>query len=176
MRRIFVEIRSPDSKLLPMFIDPLPEVFTANPSLVPRPAFDAHDIGRKPVPKATAEAPAMVRPVSRRRQAACDRLTVVIAKRAGYARRQPGLLRRAKRMKELQLKASIHASDHIIHHRHAGFLRRLRILPREILIDELGKAFGDSHHFALLLDCYLPPFMLLDGVLLGRPLVERKHV
>src|SRR5260370_26261841 len=79
-------------------------------------------------------------------------------------------------MKELQLKASIHASDHIVHQRHAGFLRRLRILPREILIDELGKAFGDRHRFALPLDSYFTPFMLLDGVLLGRPLVEREHV
>src|SRR5258706_452522 len=68
MRGIFVEIRSSDSKFLPMFIDPFPEVLTGNPSLVPCPALDAHDIGRKPVAIAAAEAPAMVRPVSRRRQ------------------------------------------------------------------------------------------------------------
>jgi hypothetical protein len=93
------------------------------------------------------------RAVSRCLEPACDRLTVVIAERAGYARRQPGLLRRVKRMKELQLEAPIHAADHIVHHRHAGFFRRLRILPREVLIDELDKAFGDSHRLALLLDC-----------------------
>src|SRR3984893_4176592 len=97
MRRILIEIGSPDSKLLPACIDPFPEAFSGNPSLGPCCAFDAHDIGRKTMAVAAAEAPAMVRPVSRRLQAACDRLTVVIAERAGYARRQPGLLRRAKR-------------------------------------------------------------------------------
>jgi hypothetical protein len=75
MRRIFIEIRSANSKLLPVCID----------------------IGRKPVAIAAAEAPAMVRPVGRRLQAAYDRLTVIIAERAGYARRQPRLLRRVKR-------------------------------------------------------------------------------
>src|SRR6266478_519215 len=60
MRRIFIEIRSPDSKLLPVCIDPFPEAFTRNPSLRPCRAFDAHDIGRKPVAIAAAEAPAMV--------------------------------------------------------------------------------------------------------------------
>jgi hypothetical protein len=97
MRRIFIEIRSPDSKLLPVCIDPFPEAFSRNPSLHPCRAFDAHDIGRKPVAIAAAEAPAMVRPVGRRLQAAYDRLTVIIAERAGYAKRQPRLLRRVKR-------------------------------------------------------------------------------
>src|SRR3954453_17697839 len=101
MRRIFIEIGSPDSILLPVCIDPFPESYRRIPSLVPCPAVDAHDIGRKPVAIAAAGASAMVRPVSRRFQAACERLTVVITERAGYARRQPGLFRRAKRMKEI---------------------------------------------------------------------------
>src|SRR5207253_3079655 len=134
----------PDSKLLLVCIDPFPEAFSGNQSLRPCPAIDAHDIGREPVAVTAARTPAMIRPVSRRLQAACDRLTVVIAERAGYARRQPGLLRSVKRMKELQLEAPIHASDHVVQHRHAGFFCRLRILPREILIDEPGKAFRDS--------------------------------
>ena len=60
MRRISIEIRSADSKLLPVCIDPFPEAFSGNPSLRPCRAFDAHDIGGKPVAIATAEAPAMV--------------------------------------------------------------------------------------------------------------------
>src|SRR4051794_6749792 len=60
MRRISIEIRSPDSKLLPVCIDPFPEDFSGNPSLRRCRAFDAHGIGRKPVAIAAAEAPAMV--------------------------------------------------------------------------------------------------------------------
>ena len=176
MRRISIEIRPPDTKLLPVFIDPFPEHFGRSPSLVPRPASDAHDIGRKPVAIAAAEAPAMVRPVSCRSQAACKRLTVVVAERAGYAGREPSLLRRMERMKELQLEVSIHASDHVIHHRQADLPCRLRILPREILIDEPGEALGDSLSFALPLDCHLPLLLHLDGVLLERPLVERPQL
>src|SRR5712671_5924507 len=48
MRRILIEIRSPDSKLLAVCIDPFPQVFSGYPSLRPGPAFDAHHIGRKP--------------------------------------------------------------------------------------------------------------------------------
>ena len=83
MRRIFVEIRSPDSELLPVSIDPFPENFAGIPSFVPCIATDAYNIGREPVAIAATEAPAMVRPVSRRLQAARDRLTVVIAERTG---------------------------------------------------------------------------------------------
>jgi hypothetical protein len=60
MRRISIEIRSPDSKFLAACIDPFPEAFGGNPSLRPCRAFDADDIGRKPVAIAAAEAPAMV--------------------------------------------------------------------------------------------------------------------
>src|SRR6476660_3874235 len=112
----------------------------------------------------------------RRLQAAYDRLTVVIAERTGYARRQPRLLRRVKRIKQLQLEAPVHASDHVVHHRHADFVRRLRILPREVVIDEPGKGFGDSLGFAPLLDCHFPQLLHLDHVELGRPFVERPQV
>jgi len=60
MRRIFIEIRSPDSKLLPVCINPFPETFSGNGLMRPCGAFDAHDVGRKPVAIAAAEAPAMV--------------------------------------------------------------------------------------------------------------------
>src|SRR6516164_10176756 len=176
MPRIPIKIWSPDPKLLPVYINPFPEVFTGTISLVPCLALDTHDIGRKPVAVAAARAPTMVRPVCRRFQAACERLTVVITERAGYARRQPGLVRRAKCVKELQLETPIHASDHVSYHRHAGFFCRLRILPGEILIDELGKTPGDSYRFAVLLDLHFPLLIHLDGVLLGCPLIERPQV
>ena len=95
------EIRPPDPKLLAVCIDPFPQVFSGNPSLRPGPAFDAHHIGRKPAAIAAAETATMVGSISRRLQAAYDRLTVVIAERAGYARRQPSLLRRVERVKKL---------------------------------------------------------------------------
>src|SRR6516164_948157 len=142
----------------------------------PSVAIGTHDIGCKPVTLAAAEAPAIIRPISRRLKAACDRLTVIIAEPAGYARRQTGVLRSVKHTKELHFEAPIYASDRVVHHWHASFFRRLRILPREILVDELSKAFRDSHRFALLLDRHFPQLLYLDGVLLGRPLVERPQV
>src|SRR5882757_3025743 len=101
MRRVFIEIRPSDSKLLAVFVDPFPELFSGVPSLPPGPAFDANHIGRKPVAIAATETATMVRSISRCLQAARDRLTIVIAERAGYARRQPSLLRRVERVKKL---------------------------------------------------------------------------
>ena len=60
MRRIPVGIGPPDSKLLAVRIDPFPEVFTGDISLIPRRALDAHDIGRKPMAIAAARAAAMI--------------------------------------------------------------------------------------------------------------------
>jgi hypothetical protein len=60
MRWISIEIGSSDSKLLPVCIDPFPEDFSGSPSLCPCGAFDAHDIGGKPVAVAAAEAPAVI--------------------------------------------------------------------------------------------------------------------
>src|SRR4051812_19851091 len=74
VRRIPAEIGACDSDLLAMVIDPLPKRFGGTPPLCACSAFDAHDIGRQPVAIAAAEAPAMVRPVGGRLEAACDRL------------------------------------------------------------------------------------------------------
>src|SRR6202043_2890132 len=54
MRRVPAEIWAPDSELLPMRINPLPELFGGSPSLDASSAPDTHDIGRKPMPIATA--------------------------------------------------------------------------------------------------------------------------
>lgn len=96
MWRIPIKIRSPDSKFSPVRINPFPEGFTGMISLVPRLAPDAHDIGCKSVAVAAAKAPTMVRPVGRRFQPARKRLTIVVTERAGYAGRQPSLVRSAE--------------------------------------------------------------------------------
>src|SRR5260370_21433031 len=101
MRRVPAEIWAPDSEVLPIRINPLPELFGGSPSLVTSSALDTHDIGRKPMPIATAGAPAMIRPVARRLEAACDRLTVVITEFAGDARAKARRLRRVERMKKV---------------------------------------------------------------------------
>jgi hypothetical protein len=49
VRRISIKIRSSDSKLLAVFVNPFPEAFSGNPPLRPIRAFNAHDIGREPV-------------------------------------------------------------------------------------------------------------------------------
>src|SRR5712691_11667289 len=86
---------------------------------------------------AAAAAPAVVGAVASSVVAGCERLPVIIAKAASDARGEPGLVHRAKRMVELQFEAFIHASDHVIHERHADFLCRLRILPREVFVTSL---------------------------------------
>jgi hypothetical protein len=79
----------------------------------------------------------MVRAVRRSLVAAGELLPVIVAESTGYPRRKSGLFHSAKRIMELSFEASIHASDHVILQRHAGFLRGFRILPREILGDVL---------------------------------------
>ena len=49
VRWVPAEIWPPDSELLPMRINPFPELFRGSPSLVARFALDTHDIGRKPM-------------------------------------------------------------------------------------------------------------------------------
>src|SRR6476469_9956071 len=88
MWRVPAEIWAPDSKLLPVRINPLPELFGGSLSLVASVALDTHDIGRKPMPIATAETPAMIRPVARRLEAARDRLAVVVTECTGDAWRK----------------------------------------------------------------------------------------
>jgi len=60
MRRIFIGIWSPDSKILSMCIDPFSKSSQWKSIAAPVSCLDAHDIGGKPVAIAAAEAPAMV--------------------------------------------------------------------------------------------------------------------
>jgi hypothetical protein len=79
-------------------------------------------------------------------------------------------------MIQLQFKAPIHASDHVIHQRHAGFLCRLGILPREVLVNEPYDSLGDSLLLVLLLNCDLYLLRYLDSVDFRRSLVHRPEV
>src|SRR3954453_8667561 len=60
VRGISIEIRSPNSVLLAIVVDPFPKKVGRNPSFSTCRAFGAHDIGRKPVAIATAPAAAMI--------------------------------------------------------------------------------------------------------------------
>src|SRR5262245_59472307 len=59
MRRVSIEIRARDSKLALVRINPLPQLFARGVALQTGLALDAYEIGRNPVPVATAAAPAM---------------------------------------------------------------------------------------------------------------------
>src|SRR5829696_8952836 len=59
VRRVSIEIRARDPKLLLMRIDPLPQLLGRCVPLRAVFAFDAHEIGRKPVAVPAAAAPAM---------------------------------------------------------------------------------------------------------------------
>ena len=96
-----------------MGIDPVPKKFAGDQTLPPGRAIDAHDIRRKPVAIASTEATSMVGSVVSGLQAARDRLAVVIAERAGYARRQARLLGDMKHLKELPLEITIHTADYV---------------------------------------------------------------
>src|SRR6185437_7680896 len=100
MRRIPAEIGAPDSELLPVRINPLPKFLRGSKSLIARSALDTHHIGREPMPIATTQAAAMIRPVARRLEAACDRLAVVVTESAGDAGRKARRLRRMKHTKQ----------------------------------------------------------------------------
>src|SRR5207247_8139196 len=51
----------------------------------------------------------------------------------------------------------------------------VRILPRKVLIDELGNSFRDSAALAVLLGCRPDPFLHLDGIDLPRAFVHRQR-
>src|SRR3984893_14747106 len=85
VRGVSIEIRPSDSKLLPVCIDPFPEGFSGSETLRPCRTIDAHNIRRKPVAIASTEAASVIGPVVGRLKAACNRLAIVIAERAGYA-------------------------------------------------------------------------------------------
>ena len=57
---IFIKIRSPNSKLLAVRVDPFPQILTRNPSLGACLTLDADEISRKPMAIAAAEASTMV--------------------------------------------------------------------------------------------------------------------
>src|ERR1700722_19748770 len=86
MRGISVEIGPADAEFLAVVIDPFPDDIAGNLPLRPRCAVDTYDIGRKPVTVAATEAAAVVRPVVRRLEAACNRLAIVVAETAGDPR------------------------------------------------------------------------------------------
>jgi hypothetical protein len=60
MGRISIKIRSPNSKVLAMRVDPFPQDVTGSTSLRTGRTSDADEIGRKPVAIAAAGAPTVV--------------------------------------------------------------------------------------------------------------------
>src|SRR5262245_55119513 len=74
------------------------------------------------------------------------------------------------------LEALIDPSDHVLRYRHASFFGGGRILPRKVLIHELSNSFRDSAALAVLLDCYLDPFLHLDRIDLSRAFVHRPEI
>src|SRR5262249_33610818 len=60
MRRISIEIRSPDAEVFAVRIDPLPQIFRCTGLLGTRRALYADDIGRQPVAIAAAETSTVV--------------------------------------------------------------------------------------------------------------------
>src|SRR5262245_43362107 len=111
---ILVEVRSPDTKLFLVRIDPFPQNVARGAPLCTCLALHAHEIGSKPVTITTAATSAVVRTVGRSLVASRDLLSVIIAERAGYARRKAGVLHRMKRIIQLPFEVPIHASDHVV--------------------------------------------------------------
>src|SRR5205814_2446911 len=119
VRRVLIQIGPPDSELVAVAIDPLPQVFARAPSFGTGRALDAHEVGRKPTPIAAAQGAAMIRTIACGLEAACNRLPVIIAEGTGDARLEPGRVQGAQKMIELDPKAPIHASNHILGNRHS---------------------------------------------------------
>src|SRR6186713_2881763 len=96
----------------------------------------------------------------------------------------PRVIHRAKRAIEFQLKAGIHASNHVILKRHAGFFCRDRILPSEVtehILDiSLDESLSNSPGFLLLFNdnprLDLDPLHHLVGVDFWRALIKRPEV
>src|SRR6476646_2675702 len=184
VRRVSIEIRTRDPKLLLMRVNPLPQLLGGGVALRTVRAFDAHEIGRKPVAVPAAPAPAMVGAVARSLVAACDRLPIVIPKCACDARHMPRIVHRAKRAIELQLEAGIHASNHVILKRHASFFCRDRILPGEVTEHifriSLDESFSNGPGFLLLFNgnprLDLDSLHHLVGVNFWRALINRPEV
>src|SRR5437588_6143456 len=79
-------------------------------------------------------------------------------------------------MVELDFEATIHPSDHVFSHGHRDVFCGLRILPREVLINELDTSSRDRPGLTLSLDGHIYPFRHLDGIDLPRALVNRPQV
>jgi hypothetical protein len=60
MRWILIEIRSPDTDVFAVGIDPFPQIFSCTVAFGTCLALYAHDIGRQPVAIATAETSTVV--------------------------------------------------------------------------------------------------------------------
>src|SRR5215467_12198250 len=134
MRRIMVEIGSPNPVFLAVLVDPLPQQVSRNPSLGAGVALGAHDIGGEPVAVAAAPAAAMVGAVACGLFAAGDRLPIVVAEAAGNPWREPGVVKRAHDPVEPYPEVAVHAADDVLRHRPARFFCGVRILPGEIFV------------------------------------------
>src|SRR5262252_2939655 len=95
-------------------------------------------LGCKPVTIATAAAPAMVGITGHGLVAACDRLPVIVAEAARHTRSKPGVVQRAKETIQPHFEAWVHPAEYVLRHGHASFFGGIRILPRKVLIHELG--------------------------------------
>src|SRR3954469_5885788 len=119
----------------------------------------------------------MIRAVGCSLLAAGDRLPIVIAEAAGDPWRETGIVGCAHGSVELHSKTLVHAADDVYRHRHAHSFRRLRILPGEIFIDQLGSCFCDGLLLALLvLDHHLIALLHGYGVDLESALVQRPQI
>src|SRR5262249_33566260 len=114
--------------------------------------FASYKTGGRAVTLTAVPAAAMIRVVRSRLFSDCDRLPIVVAEGAGDTGLQLGIVQRPQKAVKPQLEVMIHAPDHVVHRGHADFLRRVRILPREVLIHELGNCSRDVPLLALFLD------------------------
>ena len=103
-------------------------------------------------------------------------MTVIITECACYARPKPGVVHSAKSTIQSQLEAPVHPSDDIIHLLHTGLFRRRRVLPCEILADELYNVLDDGLQLAFLNNRNFLLLYHLDGIDLGCPLIQRPQV
>src|SRR4051794_32984121 len=100
MRRVPVEIGAAASQILAVLVDPLPELVGGNPALRAAVALHAHDVGGKAAAIAATETATVIRPAGCGLQAGRDRLTVIVAERAGDAGLQPGLFGGIERIEQ----------------------------------------------------------------------------
>src|SRR5262249_29207206 len=109
MRRVPIQVGSPDTKFLAVLVDPFPQFFACKPPFARRLAVHAHEIDRQPVAVTAVRASTMIRPIRCSLQTAGQRLAVVITECARYSRCQPSVVHCAKRRIKSQLEVPIHA-------------------------------------------------------------------